>query len=185
MNRPAVEVVAVITTFNPELNRFKMVLDSIANQCFKIIVVDNHSSNLEKILKISKLYYNIEIIRNDKNYGLGKALNEGIYLFKNSPEYFDYVLTLDQDSIVCCSIKEVIDKSHSFHKNTNVGIININTNSTKYKEYFIENKYPIISGSLVNSIVFKNGLKYREEFFMDQIEIAWNSKQGDGKNEIH
>jgi len=177
MKSSALQVVAVITTFNPEINRFKMVLNSIIDQCVKIIVVDNHSSNLEEVLNSvlnSNLYDNIEVIRNDRNYGLGKALNEGIDLLRNNLEYFEYILTLDQDSIVCCSIKDVVGKSYSSYKNKNIGIININTRSSKYKEYFIEDNYPIISGSLINPIVFKSGLRYREEFFMDQIDFDFD-----------
>jgi len=170
---PIIKIDAVITTFNPEMDRFKLVLDSIINQCVKIIIVDNNSQNFENIKNICSSYNNIEIIRNDKNYGLGRALNEGIDFLKNDLDRIDYVLTLDQDSIVQCNLGEIVNKFHNTYDKANVGIININSTNKKVYEYSLNN-YPIISGSLVNALVFRNGLRYREEFFMDQIDFDFD-----------
>ena len=64
--KPVIKIDAVVTTFNPQIDRFKLVLDSIINQCIKIIIVDNNSQNFENIMSICSSYHNIEIIRNNK-----------------------------------------------------------------------------------------------------------------------
>ena len=171
--KPVIKIDAVVTTFNPQIDRFKLVLASIINQCIKIIIVDNNSQNFENIMSICSSYHNIEIIRNDKNYGLGKALNEGIDFLKKDLDRIDYILTLDQDSIVKCNLGDIVDKFHNTYTKTNVGIININSNNKKGDEYYIIN-YPIISGSLVNTLVFSNDIRYRKEFFTDQIDFDFD-----------
>jgi len=170
---PAIKIVAVITTFNPQIERFKHVLDAITNQCIKIIIVDNNSQNFENIKHLCSSYNNVEIIRNDKNYGLGKALNEGIEFVKNDLDRIDYLLTLDQDSIVKCNLREILNKFWNIYNKTKVGIINLNPSSKNGDEYYVNN-FPIISGSLVNPSVFRDGLRYREEFFMDQIDFDFD-----------
>jgi len=167
------KIVAVITTFNPQMERFKCVLDAITNQCIKIIIVDNNSQNFENIKNLCSSYNNVEIIRNDKNYGLGKALNEGIEFVKNDLDHIDYILTLDQDSVVKCNLREILSKFENIYNKTKVGIINLNSGNKNGDEYYINN-YPIISGSIVNPLVFCNGLRYREEFFMDQIDFDFD-----------
>ena len=46
---------AVITTYNPDIDRLKSVINSIYNQVFIIIIVDNNSNNYNKIYEIFKI----------------------------------------------------------------------------------------------------------------------------------
>ncbi|MGC9124419.1 MAG: glycosyltransferase, partial [Thermoplasmata archaeon] len=161
---------AIIVTYNPEINRFKNVIDSIANQIDKIIIVDNNSKNREKIKEILEVYKNTEIIENDKNYGIGKGLNIGVEKLKNS---MDWILTLDQDTVVLVKIKELLQSNQL----GDVGILALNPSEEKSKynnEKFVNGDWPIISGSIVNSKVYENGIRYREEFFLDQIDFDFD-----------
>ncbi len=164
----------IIVTYNPDEQRFEKVLDSISKQCDKILIIDNNSSNLKYIKKICEVDSRIKLTQLEKNYGIARALNIGINLLNRDP--FDWILTLDQDSIVLGNILDVLDNARVIYKNTNIGLISLNTQDTRCKDYFSETQYPIISGSIINSDIFKKGLRYREEFFMDQVDFDFDIK---------
>jgi rhamnosyltransferase len=168
-------VAAIIVTYNPEMNRFNKVIDSITNQINRIIIVDNNSKNRDTIKENLKGYTNIEIIENNENYGIGKGLNIGVERLKDS---MDWILTLDQDTIVLVKIKELLkDLSESHESEKNVGILALNVKEEKNNyenKKFINGFYPIISGTIVNSVVYKNGLRYREEFFLDHVDTDFD-----------
>ena len=167
-----IKLAAVIVTYNPEIDRLKDVINSIVNQVDFIIIVDNGSKNINDIKEICSIKTNIEIIENDINYGIGKALNIGIEKLKNN---YDWILTLDQDSIVLYddlkSLIKMIDQN-------NVGVIALKGAETKknnVEDIFIEEKYPIIiSGSIINALIFLKGVKYREEFFLDHVDTDFD-----------
>jgi hypothetical protein len=68
---------------------------------------------------------------------MGKALNEGIDSLINTPSNWNYILALDQDSIVLCSIKHIIKIFYSECKDVNAGIINLNSSSIEHSNHFI------------------------------------------------
>jgi len=176
-----IKLAAVIVTYNPEIDRLKDVINSIVNQVDFIIIVDNGSKNINDIREICSIKSNIEIIENDINYGIGKALNIGIEKLKNK---YDWILTLDQDSVILVNIKNVIDEITKIYNKEVIGLIFLNiideNKKTKYEEF--RNTFiiaPIISGSIINSKIFLLGITYREEFFMDYIDfdLEYNIKR--------
>ena len=166
-----IKLAAVIVTYNPEIDRFKDVINSIVNQVDFIVIVDNGSKNINDIKEICSIKSNIEIIENDVNYGIGKALNIGIEKLKNN---YDWILTLDQDSVILVNIKNVIDEINKIYNKEVIGLIFLNTKDENKKTKYDEIKKPIISGSIVNSKIFSLGIAYREEFFMDQIDFDFD-----------
>ncbi|MGC9124254.1 MAG: glycosyltransferase [Thermoplasmata archaeon] len=174
------KVGAVIVTYNPEINRLKKVIDSIANQIDNIIIVDNNSKNVNDLIDLIRNYSNIEIIKNGQNYGIGKALNIGVKILKCKVEW---ILTLDQDTILLKKINDVFDilkielnkKKIDMKK---IGIIFLNyieINKKVDENFYIDKKLPIIiSGCLINKIIFERGLKFREEFFLDHIDTDFD-----------
>lgn len=162
------KVGTVIVTFNPELARFKEVIESVSTQMDRIFIVDNNSNNRNEMKKLLKFYSNVEVIENDRNYGIGKGLNVGTKVLKES---VDWILTLDQDSIVLTDIKDLLRTINS----ERVGIISLNyKESSENTSPFYHIKYPIISGSIINSEVFKSGIEYREEFFLDHVDTDFD-----------
>ncbi|SMD30772.1 glycosyltransferase [Picrophilus oshimae] len=162
----------IIVTYNPDEERFEAVLKQATRYCDKILIIDNKSLNSNFIEKISENNPTIKLKKLDKNYGIGKALNLGLEELMYS---YDYILTLDQDSILLENISNVIYNANLMFSGYKIGIISLNMhNIQSKKDYFIEINYPIISGSLINSELFKKGLKYREEFFMDQIDFDFD-----------
>lgn len=64
-----------------------------------IIVVDNHSSDRDRISELEKEFSELKVILNDENLGFGKANNIGIeWAFKNLE--FEYILLQNNDTII-------------------------------------------------------------------------------------
>ncbi len=159
---------AVITTYNPDIDRLKSVINNIYNQVFIIVIVDNNSNNYNKIYELFK-NYNINFVKRNKNYGLGSSLNHGIDILMDYN--LDYIVTLDQDSVPLIDFDYAID--NAINKYNNIGIISIAGNSRNKNgiEMANKNNIIIISGSINNINIYKNGIRYREDFFVDQIDI--------------
>lgn len=96
MNELLKKLVTITVTFNPEINQLKKQLQacSIAK---KIIIVDNHSHNIDDIQKICFENKVIQLIKNEKNLGLAAALNIGVQMACQDSN-IQYCLFLDQDS---------------------------------------------------------------------------------------
>lgn len=69
-------VIAIIVSFNPDINVLATNVESLKKQVDKVIVVDNFSINNEEL--VAQLSREVEILSLDKNYGLAKAQNDGI-----------------------------------------------------------------------------------------------------------
>ena len=96
-------IFAGIITYNPNRQRLFQNINAIRPQVNKIIIVDNGSDNYDVIQEIAdELHVVIEVIRNNTNLGVAKALNQ--MMEKSLREGADWVLTLDQDSVVTNSI---------------------------------------------------------------------------------
>ncbi len=90
------KVLATITTYNPELDLLEQNIDAIVNQVDKLLVYENASENRDKIVSLCEAK-GVEIILNDKNYGVAGPLSDGLnYAIENN---YAYIFTLDQDSI--------------------------------------------------------------------------------------
>lgn len=91
-------VLAGITLYNPEIDRLEENIVSIQNQVDRIICVDNGSKNIVEIETFLKNKFpEIHLQRNKENRGIAAALNQ-IFIY-GKEKGFDWVLTLDQDSV--------------------------------------------------------------------------------------
>ncbi|AVK50118.1 hypothetical protein AXY43_20170 [Clostridium sp. MF28] len=90
------KVIAGITLFNPNIERLQDNFNGIINQVDEIICVDNGSDNINEVKAI--LMDKIKLIELEENKGIAYALNTMCkYGFENG---FNWILTLDQDSVV-------------------------------------------------------------------------------------
>ncbi|SCX84533.1 glycosyltransferase family 2 protein [Butyrivibrio sp. INlla14] len=90
-------VAALIITYNPDAERLKANAEAVRDQASKVVIVDNASRNSDMIRDIAE-ECGCRVIFQSENVGIAKALNEGMkYL---STEGYDWVLTLDQDSVI-------------------------------------------------------------------------------------
>jgi rhamnosyltransferase len=154
-------IVAIIPTHNPDMSRFMKVIASLVREVPYIIVVDDGSDYPEKIKNV--LTGNVFFISLKNNTGQAHALNVGVKeALKANPEW---ILTLDQDTIIEeGAIASLGDLST---KNPKVGILFL-SNELPHG-VFLEQEIVITSGDLVRAEVSKL-VKYREEFFIDQID---------------
>jgi len=169
----------VIVTYNPDLGKLKIVIDNIVDQVDKLLIVDNNSRNVNEIYEMIMSNRKIELLKNNENYGIGAALNDGVEIFKGT---MDWILTLDQDSVVMAPLQELINEAAKVNKQ--VGVISLNYIGKGTEEgVFFEVNYlmtnsgnfsVINSGCIVNSSVFEAGIRYREELFMDYIDTDFS-----------
>ena len=86
----------VIITYNPDIELFTRVIDSLIEKFQKVCVVDNGSSNYNE-LRMVLTSPKIELISLPVNEGIAKATNVGFHYFQESD--YDFVMTSDQDSL--------------------------------------------------------------------------------------
>ena len=109
---------SIIIVHRNGFNRLKSVIDSALKafeSCDEIIIVDNASTD-NSISQISKIYPNIQIIKNKFNSGYGHAANQGINSGKGK-----YFLICNNDITLPLNIFQ--DLEELFLKESRAGII--------------------------------------------------------------
>ncbi|MGL5417350.1 MAG: glycosyltransferase family 2 protein [Clostridium sp.] len=91
-------VLSSIVTYNPDIKRLKENIESLKSQSDKILIIDNKSDNIGEINELVETYKEIQIIKNLKNDGIAKALNQILIYAKESKS--EWVLLMDQDSVI-------------------------------------------------------------------------------------
>lgn len=164
-----------IVTFNPEIGRLRENINSIYNQSDLLIIIDNHSSNVDSIKKTINPLERIVLIENSKNCGIAKGLNQMCNYAKQKG--YDWILTLDQDSV--CPKNLLLEMKKYIHI-CNVGIIcprfknNISNNKTN-KSNINVNEYDeidmcITSGSLMRIEAWEKSGKFDDWMFIDCVD---------------
>lgn len=94
---PAAAVCAVVVTYHPDLALFAALLDALAGEVGRIVVVDNASPGVA-VQDACKARPGIEFLSMAENRGLAAALNAGIARARRLPQV-SHVLLMDQDSV--------------------------------------------------------------------------------------
>src|SRR5665648_271113 len=90
------KILGVIVTYNPKIERLNKNISAVIGQVDELLIVDNNSVNIKEIRNICE-EGKIGIHEFDCNMGIAFALSNGLeYGRKNN---YDYIFTLDQDSI--------------------------------------------------------------------------------------
>lgn len=176
-------ICAVITTYHPD-KYFPNRIYNIINQVDNIVIVDNHSNDmcLDMIMYLSNKL-KLHLITNSMNFGVAKALNQGI---RFASQYgYKYVLTFDQDTDVHPQLVQYLRAAYldCTFKN-NIGIIGSNyqeiitgkefVSSIKNNDKFwLEINEVITSGSLMPIKVYEIIGPFREEFFIDLVDFEY------------
>ena len=89
-----------IVTYQPDIVRLRENLAAVlSNQhAGRVIIVDNHSTEIATLRQVAATSDKIHLIENDDNTGIAHALNQ-IFLHARQ-EGCEWVLTLDQDSVL-------------------------------------------------------------------------------------
>lgn len=168
-------VAAGIVLYNPEWGRLKENINSVFPQVDMLVLVDNGSDNICEVESYCTKYpEQIVLIKNNKNEGIAKALNQIIEFC--SKKGAEWVLTLDQDSV--CS-DNFIKQMLPYTRRDNIGIIcpAVCDRNDKYgKKYNSEIDYVplcITSGSLINTEIWERIGGYDEKMFIDMVDFEY------------
>ncbi|WP_407384945.1 glycosyltransferase family 2 protein [Holdemanella porci] len=168
------DISAGIVLFNPDIKRLKENIDAVIIQCTHLYLVDNGSGNVDEVKGLLNQYNQskIFILWNRENQGIAKALNQ--LTSAAQKEGFDWILTLDQDSVVPSNIVGEFEK---YINNSSVGIlcpiicdrnkdeeIKINEDCTEIDEC-------ITSGSLLNIKAWSEIGGFDERMFIDGVDF--------------
>ena len=166
------KVLATITTYNPELDLLERNINAIVNQVDKLLVYENASNNREEIVALCQ-NKGVELILNDKNYGVAGPLHDGLeYAVDNG---YSYILTLDQDSV---SSEGMIEALLSLIKiDDKLAIVAAQPmmiDDVEEGKAHSENRYVtevITSGALADVAKLKEIGGYMPEMFIDWVDI--------------
>jgi len=161
-------VVAVIVSRDPELDRFKLVLDRVSGQVGRVIIVDNDSKNKGVLRDLCGGVGNCDFIEVGFNSGVTHALRVGVnYASKYKP---DWLLFLDDDTVpMGNAVGRVLGLINNLprHVLDRVGVVLMG--SVDGDCGVGEVRYGVFSGTLVRADVAAR-VCCRDDFFLDQAD---------------
>lgn len=176
------KICCLIITYNPDIALYDLI-NVIKNKVGSIIIVDNNSEAKTQIdlTEIASQSDFITLILNNENFGIAKALNQGVIL-ANKMNY-DWVLTFDQDTKPFDNIVDILAEVYELYPDKKlIGAIGVNalkTNSEKYymlssQEKYCERDYLITAGCLISINAFNRIGGFREDFFIDNVDLEYS-----------
>jgi len=174
-------VCAVVVTFHPDSGLTERV-EKIARQVSQILIVDNASGALAREqLRTLCCSLGLALIENSENRGIAAALNQGAHWAAGHS--YEWMLTLDQDSIVADDMVEtLLDVYEKFPAKKRLGAIGSNYVDRNSSRNFLprggsgcwhEVKTLITSGSLIPLSAYALNGPFREEFFVDCVDLEY------------
>jgi rhamnosyltransferase len=176
------DVCAIVVTYGPD-SGFPARLNEISPQVGMVVIVDNGSADAERnMLLEAAAEPKINVVFNDENLGLARALNIGIE--RASALQYSWVLLLDQDSRVDRDmIRRLSDIRASFPDPARLAVVGANYGDMGKRtsdanapgpespgEPWDEVEQVITSGSLLSLSAHLAIGPFREEFFIDYID---------------
>jgi len=176
-------ICAILVTYNPDV-RLPARATQIARQVAHLLLVDNRSDRLAlPILRAAATAPNAHLVRNNVNFGIATALNQGIRWALDRG--YQWALTLDQDTMVADDMVATLSNVYAeYPKNGTLAIIGVNYKDPNSDRLFFranrdhhnsweEVKTVITSGSLVSLAVYSTIGPFREEFFIDCVDLEY------------
>jgi rhamnosyltransferase len=176
------DVCAIVVTYGPDTG-FLARLNEISPQVGLVVIVDNRSADAERnMLLEAAAEPKINVVFNDENLGLARALNIGIQ--RAAALRYSWVLLLDQDSRVdrdmVCRLSGI---QASFPDPAQLAVVGSNYRDVDKRtsgatapdpespgEPWDEVEQVITSGSLLSLPAHRAIGPFREEFFIDYID---------------
>lgn len=183
-------VVAVVVTYQPELEVLKQLLDALSPQVTSVVVVDNGShADLIAWKGVHNLHA-VEFILLGENQGIAAAHNIGIQWARNRDA--GYVLLMDQDSLPASDMVEKLVSAISKQtKPASAGPRYLDARQNNpppfirfrglhlercvcsAEESIVPVDYLISSGCLIPMSVLNTVGGMRDDFFIDYVDIEW------------
>lgn len=165
-------VLAVVVSFNDGVALIKTV-NALVGQVGKVVIVDNASRpetrscipKLEATLGIAPVYLH-------DNLGIGVALNIGVSIARK--ENFDWVLTMDQDSIAAPQmVSEMLMSAEKFQDAAVIcPSLAADGIEKRNKDKFVTSA--ITSGTLVKVSCLQSIGDYNERYFIDSVDFEFS-----------
>ncbi|MGH6657500.1 MAG: glycosyltransferase family 2 protein [Actinocrinis sp.] len=166
-------IAAVVTAYHPD-ERLAQVVESALASCARVIVADNTPG--ESPSAAEKLDHpNVKVLRSGRNLGLAAALNLGL---REVPDEAGAVLFLDQDSVLP---PDLVPGLAAHLADPTIGVVGpapvdaekggaYETLSVLHGD--VSDRYSVItSGMLVRRDCFQTVPAFREDFFVDCVDI--------------
>jgi rhamnosyltransferase len=168
---------AVIVAYEPTKSIFDLIL-VLKKKLRKIFIIDNSGNDFSNNLLNDLISDDfLKIKRNSTNKGIATALNQGV---KNAIESgFDWVLTLDQDTILKDNFLDLaINSFKNFPNKSEIGAIGLNSidsnGKLNYNNNFTTKDYLITSGMFVPLKIFINYGFFKESYFIDNVDLEFS-----------
>lgn len=174
---------AVVVVFNPEVV-LEDHLRVIGSQVTAVLVVDNTPSDNQALWLSDLAETNaIELVSNGRNLGIGAALNQGVE-WANAKE-FKWLLTFDQDTLAYDTLLPTLAGVYTQHPDPDsIAVLGSNYDESHREEPFWNGKisdphgyivvpWVITSGSLLSLEAVKAVGMYRDEWFVDLIDVEY------------
>lgn len=171
------KIIAIYTTYNPDINELSQSIESLHNQVDSILIVDNSERFIES--NYSQIRYNVTVTSTEGNTGIANALNLGCKIAIH--EGYDWALTLDQDSILPFGAINEYKSFLSQNKTRKIGALVPSFTLCKNSKTIIGgttgniNDY-MTSGSLIYLNAYKEVNGFNEELFIDLVDTEYGYK---------
>jgi len=168
------KIIAVIVTFNPDIERLYENFLVLRSQVAGVVIVDNSddpfvaTQTQSRFAEEGDCYY----LNNSGNQGIAHALNRGLEYASKSGA--DWLLTMDQDS---CLPKDYVAVLSSVISASDSRVVSIGTPFYSGERVFAERKSGgsvkllITSGNLVQITAVQKVGNFREDFFIDYVDF--------------
>jgi rhamnosyltransferase len=161
------KTLAIIVTYNPEINSLVNNIIAINIQINFLVVFDNGSKNIEEI-KLNCENLNILLISNMQNIGLGAAYNT---VFKKYIDSYDYFITFDQDTFILENTIHNLIKLFSSNDKVGITAPSFEKRHLKKKDVFSQETCVIQSCSIIKQSVLKDINFFNEWLFIDGVDF--------------
>ncbi len=190
---PEAGVCAVVVTYHPDLALLAALLDVLAAQVGRIVVVDNASSG-SALRHACTARPEVEFLPLPENRGLAAALNEGIARARSLPRV-SHVLLMDQDSVPEAGMVAALKSSlQRISKSARVAAVGPRYRDPREEAdaSFVRIRFPfnrkiacagdcddiacdflITSGSLIPLAVLDEIGAMDEGLFIDNVDLEW------------
>ncbi|MEE6635740.1 glycosyltransferase [Limosilactobacillus pontis] len=170
-------VLGGIVTYNPEIERFKDNISSLLNQVDFLYLFDNCSKNFDDIEKIiSKFSQKICVYRSKSNVGIADGLVH-VMNFAQDMNY-DWVLTVDQDSVLDNNLVEQYKIAINKYKKNDLGMLTclikdrnfVDKATESQNDDLMEVPICITAGALTNVKKYFLTVGYDKSMFIDLVD---------------
>lgn len=186
-------ILALAVTYNPDPDLLARVLQSVAPQVHGMVVVDNGSVGAEYVRRLA-VESEAQFFGNKDNLGIAAAQNQGVAFAQRSG--FTHVLLLDQDTVLAPGMVADLaanltnlEREHGQVAAIGPAYYEINSQrqtrayraqghrlsrlSLKDRTPPLASDFIIASGSLIPLAVLEKVGAFREELFIDLVDVEW------------